>query len=226
MLQTLEQIQRDFNTAQANGKKITLADLIVLGGCAAVEQAARDGGHDLEVPFTPGRTDTTQALTDAESFEPLEPRADGFRNYLEVDEKMPTEAMLVDRAQLLTLSAPEMTVLVGGLRMLDANHGQSPHGVLTQRPGTLSNEFFVNLLDMGIAWTQTSETANTFEGRDRESGELKWTGTRVDLVFGSNSQLRALAEVYAQDDAQEMFVKEFIATWDKVMNLDRFDLKA
>ena len=226
VLQTLEQIQRDFNTAQANGKKITLADLIVLGGCAAVEQAARDGGHDLEVPFTPGRTDTTQALTDAESFEPLEPRADGFRNYLEVDEKMPTEAMLVDRAQLLTLSAPEMTVLVGGLRMLDANHGQSPHGVLTQRPGTLSNEFFVNLLDMGIAWTQTSETANTFEGRDRESGELKWTGTRVDLVFGSNSQLRALAEVYAQDDAQEMFVKEFIATWDKVMNLDRFDLKA
>ena len=226
VLQTLEQIQRDFNTAQANGKKISLADLIVLGGCAAVEQAARDGGHDLEVPFTPGRTDTTQALTDAESFEPLEPRADGFRNYLEVDEKMPTEAMLVDRAQLLTLSAPEMTVLVGGLRMLDANHGQSPHGVLTQRPGTLSNEFFANLLDMGIAWTQTSETANTFEGRDRESGELKWTGTRVDLVFGSNSQLRALAEVYAQDDAQEMFVKEFIATWDKVMNLDRFDLKA
>ncbi len=226
VLQTLEQIQRDFNTAQANGKKISLADLIVLGGCAAVEQAARDGGHDLEVPFTPGRTDTTQALTDAESFEPLEPRADGFRNYLEVDEKMPTEAMLVDRAQLLTLSAPEMTVLVGGLRMLDANHGQSPQGVLTQRPGTLSNDFFVNLLDMGIAWTQTSETANTFEGRDRESGELKWTGTRVDLVFGSNSQLRALAEVYAQDDAQEMFVKEFIATWDKVMNLDRFDLKA
>lgn len=226
VLQTLEQIQRDFNTAQANGKKISLADLIVLGGCAAVEQAARDSGHDLEVPFTPGRTDTTQALTDAESFEPLKPRADGFRNYLEVDEKMPTEAMLVDRAQLLTLSAPEMTVLVGGLRMLDANHGQSPHGVLTQRPGTLSNEFFVNLLDMGIAWTQTSETANTFEGRDRESGELKWTGTRVDLVFGSNSQLRALAEVYAQDDAQEMFVKEFIATWDKVMNLDRFDLKA
>ncbi|MBL4611758.1 catalase/peroxidase HPI [Halopseudomonas sp.] len=226
VLQTLEQIQRDFNMAQANGKKISLADLIVLGGCAAVEQAARDGGHGLEVPFTPGRTDTTQALTDAESFEPLEPRADGFRNYLEVDEKMPTEAMLVDRAQLLTLSAPEMTVLVGGLRMLDANHGQSPHGVLTQRPGTLSNEFFVNLLDMGIAWTQTSETANTFEGRDRESGELKWTGTRVDLVFGSNSQLRALAEVYAQDDAQEMFVKEFIATWDKVMNLDRFDLKA
>ena len=226
VLQTLEQIQRDFNTAQANGKKISLADLIVLGGCAAVEQAARDGGHDLEVPFTPGRTDTTQALTDAESFEPLEPRADGFRNYLEVDEKMPTEAMLVDRAQLLTLSAPEMTVLVGGLRMLDANHGQSPHGVLTQRPGTLSNEFFANLLDMGIAWTQTSETANTFEGRARESGELKWTGTRVDLVFGSNSQLRALAEVYAQDDAQELFVKEFIATWDKVMNLDRFDLKA
>ncbi len=226
VLQTLEQIQRDFNMAQANGKKISLADLIVLGGCAAVEQAARDGGHGLEVPFTPGRTDTTQALTDAESFEPLEPRADGFRNYLEVDEKMPTEAMLVDRAQLLTLSAPEMTVLVGGLRMLDANHGQSPHGVLTQRPGTLSNDFFVNLLDMGIAWTQTSETANTFEGRDRESGELKWTGTRVDLVFGSNSQLRALAEVYAQDDAQEMFVKEFIATWDKVMNLDRFDLKA
>jgi catalase-peroxidase len=226
VLQTLEQIQRDFNTAQANGKKISLADLIVLGGCAAVEQAARDGGHDLEVPFTPGRTDTTQALTDAESFEPLEPRADGFRNYLEVDEKMPTEAMLVDRAQLLTLSAPEMTVLVGGLRMLDANHGQSPHGVLTQRPGTLSNEFFANLLDMGIAWTQTSETANTFEGRARESGELKWTGTRVDLVFGSNSQLRALAEVYAQDDAQELFVKEFIATWGKVMNLDRFDLKA
>ncbi|WP_373184778.1 catalase/peroxidase HPI [Halopseudomonas sp.] len=224
VLDRLEQLQQDFNSAPQNGKKISLADLIVLGGCAAVEKAARAGGHDLEVPFAPGRTDTTQELTDAESFEPLEPRADGFRNYLEVDEKMPTEAILVDRAQLLTLSAPEMTVLIGGLRMLNANHEQSRHGVLTKRPGTLSNDFFVNLLDMGVAWKQTSETANTFEGRDRETGDLKWTGTRVDLVFGSNSQLRALSEVYAQDDAEEMFVKEFITTWDKVMNLDRFDL--
>ena len=226
VLARLEQIQGEFNSAQQGGKKISLADLIVLGGCAAVEKAAHDGGHTLEVPFSPGRTDTPQELTDAESFEPLEPRADGFRNYLEVDEKMPTEAILVDRAQLLTLSAPEMTVLIGGLRMLNANHGQSSHGVLTKRPGVLSNDFFVNLLDMGVAWKQTSETANTFEGRDRETDELKWTGSRVDLVFGSNSQLRALSEVYAQDDAEEMFVREFIATWDKVMNLDRFDLNA
>jgi catalase-peroxidase len=226
VLARLEQIQGEFNSAQQGGKRISLADLIVLGGCAAVEKAARDGGHNLEVPFSPGRTDTTQTLTDAESFEPLEPRADGFRNYLEVDEKMPTESILVDRAQLLTLSAPEMTVLIGGLRMLNANHAQSSHGVLTKRPGVLSNDFFVNLLDMGVAWKQTSETANTFEGRDRETDELKWTGSRVDLVFGSNSQLRALSEVYAQDDAEEMFVREFIATWDKVMNLDRFDLNA
>ncbi|MBL4835906.1 MAG: catalase/peroxidase HPI [Pseudomonas sp.] len=226
VLARLEQIQGEFNSAQQGGKRISLADLIVLGGCAAVEKAARDGGHNLEVPFSPGRTDTTQTLTDAESFEPLEPRADGFRNYLEVDEKMPTESILVDRAQLLTLSAPEMTVLIGGLRMLNANHAQSSHGVLTKRPGVLSNDFFVNLLDMGVAWKQTSETANTFEGRDRETDELKWTGSRVDLVFGSNSQLRALSEVYAQDDAEEMFVREFIATWDKVMNLDRFELNA
>jgi len=226
VLARLEQIQGEFNSAQQGGKRISLADLIVLGGCAAVEKAARDGGHNLEVPFSPGRTDTTQTLTDAESFEPLEPRADGFRNYLEVDEKMPTESILVDRAQLLTLSAPEMTVLIGGLRMLNANHAQSLHGVLTKRPGVLSNDFFVNLLDMGVAWKQTSETANTFEGRDRETDELKWTGSRVDLVFGSNSQLRALSEVYAQDDAEEMFVREFIATWDKVMNLDRFELNA
>jgi len=226
VLARLEQIQGEFNSAQQGGKRISLADLIVLGGCAAVEKAARDGGHNLEVPFSPGRTDTTQTLTDAESFEPLEPRADGFRNYLEVDEKIPTESILVDRAQLLTLSAPEMTVLIGGLRMLNANHAQSSHGVLTKRPGVLSNDFFVNLLDMGVAWKQTSETANTFEGRDRETDELKWTGSRVDLVFGSNSQLRALSEVYAQDDAEEMFVREFIATWDKVMNLDRFDLNA
>ncbi|UAW99634.1 catalase/peroxidase HPI [Halopseudomonas nanhaiensis] len=226
VLGKLESIQQQFNATQQDGKKLSMADLIVLAGCAAVEKAAKDGGHPIEVPFTPGRTDASQEQTDAESFEPLEPGAEGFRNYLAEDRKIPTEALLVDRAQLLTLSAPEMTVLVGGLRVLGANHGQTRHGVFTDRPGVLSNDFFVNLLDMGTAWKQVSETANLFEGRDRESGELKWTGTRVDLVFGSNSQLRALAEVYAQDDFRERFVRDFVTAWTKVMNLDRFDLVA
>jgi catalase-peroxidase len=226
VLQKLEGIQQDFNGAQPTGKKVSLADLIVLGGCAAVEKAASDGGHPIDVPFTPGRTDASQEQTDVESFEPLEPGAEGFRNYLSEDRKMPTEELLVDRAQLLTLSAPEMAVLVGGLRVLGANHGQTGYGVFTARPGVLSNDFFVNLLDMTIAWKQTSDTANHFEARDRETGELKWTGSRVDLVFGSNSQLRAISEVYAQDDSKERFVRDFVKAWTKVMNLDRFDLVA
>lgn len=224
VLKSLEGIQKAFNDAQKRGKRVSLADLIVLGGAAAVEKAARDAGYELDVPFTPGRTDASQEQTDAESFEPLQPQAEGFRNYLAVDKKMPTEALLVDRAQLLTLSAPEMTVLVGGLRVLNANYAQSKHGVFTQRPGILTNDFFVNLLDMGTAWKQVSESANLFEGRDRESNEVKWTGTRVDLVFGSNSQLRALSEVYAQDDSKEKFVQDFVRAWTKVMNLGRFDL--
>jgi catalase-peroxidase len=226
VLQKLEGIQQDFNGAQPTGKKVSLADLIVLGGCAAVEKAASDGGHPIDVPFTPGRTDASQEQTDVESFEPLEPGAEGFRNYLSEDRKMPTEELLVDRAQLLTLSAPEMAVLVGGLRVLGANHGQTGYGVFTARPGVLSNDFFVNLLDMTIAWKQTSDTANHFEARDRETGELKWTGSRVDLVFGSNSQLRAISEVYAQDDSKERFVRDFVKAWTKVMNPDRFDLVA
>ncbi len=224
VLDALERIRTTFNGAQSGGKKVSIADLIVLGGCAAVEHAARKAGHDVEVPFVPGRTDATQAQTDVDSIAVLEPVADGFRNYLKAGLTVSAEELLVDRAQLMTLTAPELAVLVGGMRALNANCGQSPHGVLTKRPGTLTNDFFLNLLDMGTAWRATSETEEVFEGRDRTSGELKWTGTRVDLAFGSNSQLRAVAEVYACDDANEKFVRDFVAAWNKVMNLDRFDV--
>jgi catalase-peroxidase len=224
VLGVLEGIQKAFNAAQTGGKKVSLADLIVLGGTAAVEQAAKKAGHDVEVGFAPGRTDASQAQTDVDSFSVLEPVADGFRNYLKTKYTVSAEELLVDRAQLLTLTAPEMTILVGGLRVLNANTGQSQHGVFTKRPETLTNDFFVNLLDMGTTWTPTTEAGDAFEGRDRATGALKWTGTRVDLVFGSNSQLRALAEVYAQSDAEATFVRGFAAAWTKVMNLDRFDL--
>jgi catalase-peroxidase len=224
VLETLESIQKAFNSAQTGGKKVSLADMIVLGGCAAVEQAAKNAGHNVTVPFTPGRTDASQEQTDVDTFAVLEPIADGFRNYLKTEYSVSAEELLVNRAQLLTLTAPEMTVLIGGLRTLNANVGQSQHGVFTNRPGTLTNDFFVNLLDMNTMWKATSEAEDLFEGRDRATGELKWTGTRVDLVFGSNSQLRAIAEVYGCDDAQEAFVRDFVTVWDKVMNLDRFDL--
>jgi catalase-peroxidase len=224
VLGALEKIQKEFNDAHSGGKRVSLADLIVLGGCAAVEQAARNGGHDVQVPFAPGRTDASQEQTDVESFAVLEPHADGFRNYLKTEQRVPAEELLVDRAQLLTLTAPEMTVLVGGMRALDANSGHSPHGVFTKRPGVLSNDFFVNLLDMSTTWKKAGHDEGTFEGRDRATGELKWTATRADLIFGSNSQLRALAEVYAADDAHEKFTRDFVAAWTKVMNLDRFDL--
>ena len=224
VLQTLERIQEAFNSAQSGRKKVSIADLIVLGGCAGVEKAAKDAGHDVTVPFTPGRTDATQEQTDAESFAVLEPVADGFRNYTKTRYAVPAEKLLVDRAQLLTLTAPEMTVLVGGMRVLDTNFGQSGYGVFTKRPGTLTNDFFVNLLDMGTTWKAVSEDEDLFEGRARATGELKWTGTRVDLIFGSNSQLRALAEVYGCEDSREKFLHDFVKAWDKVMNLDRFDL--
>jgi catalase-peroxidase len=224
VLKALEGIQQEFNRAQSGGKKVSLADLIVLGGCAGVEQAAKNAGHDVTVPFTPGRTDASPEQTDVESFAVLEPAADGFRNYLKTKYAVSAEELLVDRAQLLTLTAPEMTVLVGGMRVLNANFGQSRHGVFTKRPETLTNDFFVNLLDMSTTWKATSEDEDGFEGRDRATGELKWTGTRVDLIFGSNSQLRAVAEVYACEDSQEKFVHDFVAVWNKVMNLDRFDL--
>jgi catalase-peroxidase len=224
VLQTLEGIQQQFNSAQSGGKKVSLADLIVLGGCAGVEQAAKNAGHDVTVPFTPGRTDASQEQTDVESFAVLEPAADGFRNYLKTKYAVSAEELLVDRAQLLTLTAPEMTVLVGGMRVLNANYGGSQHGVFTKRPETLTNDFFVNLLDMDTTWKASSEDENVLEGRDRGTGEFKWTGTRVDLIFGSNSQLRALAEVYGCEDSQEKFLHDFVAVWDKVMNLDRFDL--
>ncbi|RME97205.1 MAG: catalase-peroxidase, partial [Alphaproteobacteria bacterium] len=224
VLETLEGIRKAFNDTAGGNKKISLADLIVLGGCAAIEKAASDAGHDIEVPFTPGRTDASEEQTDADSFAPLEPKADGFRNYLKADYAIPSEDLLLDRAQLLTLSAPEMTVLVGGMRALGANHGGSKHGVFTDRPGKLTNDFFVNLLDMSTEWKPVPDSSELFEGRDRRTGDLKWTGTRVDLIFGSNSQLRALAEVYAQDDAAEKFVQDFVAAWTKVMNADRFDL--
>jgi len=224
VLETLEGVQQAFNDAQTGGKRVSLADLIVLGGCAGVEKAAKDAGHDVEVPFKPGRTDATQEQTDVESFEVLEPEADGFRNYTKTRFTVSPEEMLVDKAQLLTLTAPEMTVLVGGLRVLGANHGGSKHGVFTDRPGQLTNDFFVNLVNMGTEWSPTSDQEDEFEGRDGKTGEVKWTGTRVDLAFGSNSQLRALAEVYAQDDAKEKFVSDFVAAWNKVMNADRFDL--
>lgn len=224
VLQTLEGIQKEFNSAQSGEKKVSLADLIVLGGCAGVEQAAKNAGHDVTVPFTPGRTDASQEQTDVVSFAVLEPIADGFHNYLKAKQAVTAEEMLVDRAQLLTLTAPEMTVLVGGMRVLNANFAQSQHGVFTKRPGTLTNDFFVNLLDMSTTWEATTEDDDVFEGRDRATGALKWTGTRVDLIFGSNSQLRALAEVYACEDSQEKFLHDFVAVWNKVMNLDRFDL--
>jgi catalase-peroxidase len=223
-LQTLERIQQSFNDAQVT-KKVSLADLIVLAGCAAVEQAAKDAGHDVSVPFTPGRTDASREQTDVESFAVLEPTSDGFRNYLGQGHPLPAEHLLVERARLLTLSAPEMTVLVGGLRALNANARRSDVGVFTKRPGTLTNDFFVNLLDVDTEWRPTSDAAETFEGRRRGTAEIKWTGSRVDLVFGANSELRALAEVYACDDAREKFVHDFVAAWAKVMNLDRFELR-
>ena len=224
VLRTLEGIQQDFNRSQSGGKKVSLADVIVLGGSAAVEEAARKAGYDVQVPFSPGRTDASQEMTDVDSFAVLEPKADGFRNYAGPGVDRPAEQMLVDRAQLLTLSAPEMTVLVGGMRVLNANYGDSQEGVFTKRPEALTNDFFVNLLDMGTEWQKSAKSKNVFEGRDRETGKVKWTGTRVDLVFGSNSQLRAIAEAYASDDSQEKFVNDFVAAWSKVMDLDRFDL--
>jgi len=224
VLQVLEGIQKEFNSAQSSGKKVSLADLIVLSGCAGVEQAAKNAGHDITVPFNPGRTDASQEQTDVESFAVLEPVADGFRNYLKTKYAISAEELLVDRAQLLTLTAPEMTVLIGGMRVLNANFRQSQHGVFTKRPEALTNDFFVNLLDMSTTWKATSEDKEVFEGRGRATDELKWTGTRVDLIFGSNSRLRAIAEVYACEDSQEKFLQDFVAAWDKVMNLDRFDL--
>ena len=224
VLKVFKNIQKEFNNRK-DGKKVSLADLIVLGGCAAVEAAAKAAGHKIEVPFTPGRMDASQAQTDVESFSVLEPEADGFRNYQKTAYTVAAEEMLVDKAQLLTLSAPEMTALIGGLRVLGANYGNSKHGVFTNEVGKLTNDFFVNLLDMGTVWKPMSDKGDTFEGRDRKTGKVKWTGTRVDLIFGSNSQLRALAEVYAQDDAKQKFVKDFVAAWNKVMNLDRFDVK-
>jgi len=225
VLQALEGIRSEFGAAQPGGKKISLADLIVLAGGAGIEQAARDAGHEVTVPFAPGRTDASQGQTDVASFAPLEPIADGFRNYLKARYSVPAEALLIDKAQLLTLTAPEMTVLVGGLRVLGANAGQNRHGVFTAKPGSLSNDFFVNLLDMGTAWKPVSDNQEQFEGRDTRTGEVKWTGTRVDLVFGSNAQLRAIAEVYASSDSKQKFVDDFVAAWVKVMDLDRFDLK-
>ena len=224
VLQALEKVQQDFNSSQSGGKMVSLADVIVLGGCAAVEQAAKNAGHEVQVPFSPGRTDASQEQTDVDSFAVLEPTADGFRNYLQGDHDQSAEELLVDRAQLLTLTAPEMTVLVGGMRALNANADHSEHGVLTNRSETLTNDFFVNLLDRNTKWEATSPASQVFEGRDQATGEIKWTGTRVDLIFGSNSQLRAIAEVYACDDAQQAFVHDFVAAWNKVMNLDRFDL--
>ena len=224
VLKTLEGIQSAFNSAQSGGKKVSLADLIVLGGCAGVEQAAKNAGHEVTVPFSPGRTDASQEQTDAASFAVLEPKADGFRNYQKAKYAVSAEEMLVDKAQLLTLTAPEMTVLIGGMRVLSANFGGSKHGVFTKRPEALTNDFFVNLLDMGTTWKAASKDGDVFEGRDRKTGELKWTGTRVDLIFGANSQLRALAEVYGCKDSQEKFLHDFVAVWNKVMNLDRFDL--
>jgi catalase-peroxidase len=227
VLQTLEAIQQEFNNSQSGGqsggKRVSLADLIVLGGCAGVEQAAKNAGRDVTVPFRPGRTDASQEQTDVQSFAVLEPKADGFRNYLKAGQSLSAEELLVDRSQLLTLSAPEMTVLVGGLRVLNVNFGQSPHGVFTQRPETLTNDFFINLLDLGTTWKAASDAQDLFEGRDRKTGALKWTGSRVDLIFGSNSQLRALAEVYGCEDSQPRFVHDFVAAWAKVMNLDRYD---
>jgi catalase-peroxidase len=223
VLRTLEKIQAGFNAAQTGGKKVSLADLIVLGGCAGVEKAAKSAGHEVRVPFSPGRTDASPEQTDVEAFAVLEPTADGFRNYLRGSDRRRPEELLIDRSSLLSLTAPEMTVLVGGLRVLGANHGHSGHGVFTARPGSLTNDFFVNLLDMGTEW-RVSSTEHVYEGVDRKTGQVRWTGTSVDLIFGSHSQLRAVAEVYACDDGQQRFVRDFVSAWDKVMNLDRFDL--
>ena len=223
-MQTLERIQKDFNSSQSGGKKVSLADLIVLGGCAAVEEAAKKAGHDVQVPFSPGRTDASQEMTDVASFAVLEPTVDGFRNFLGHELDRPAEETLVDRAHLLTLTAPEMTVLIGGMRVLGTNVGDPKLGVFTKQPGTLTNDFFVNLLDMSTEWKKSPKCEFFFEGRDRKTSEVKWTATSVDLVFGSNSQLRAIAEVYASADARQKFVNDFVAVWNKVMNLDRFDL--
>ena len=225
VLPRLEAIQQDFNRAQSGGKKVSLADLIVLGGAAAIEQAAKSAGNTVQVPFTPGRADALQAQTDVASFAVLEPVADGFRNYYRNDQSMSPADMLVDRAKLLTLSVPEMSVLIGGMRTLNANAGQAAHGVFTNRPGTLSNDFFVNLLDMSTKWSKSSTSESLYEGRDRKTGNVKWTATPVDLLFGSNSELRTVAEVYASADGKENFVQEFVKSWTKVMNLDRFDLR-
>jgi catalase-peroxidase len=224
VLNVLETVRKDFNGTLSGGKQVSLADVIVLGGCAAVEKAAQQAGYEIQVPFSPGRTDASQEMTDVASFAVLEPTADGFRNYCREGHDRPAEELLLDRAQLLTLTAPEMTVLVGGLRVLDTNFGNTRLGVFTERPGVLTNDFFVNLLDMGTKWQKPEEGKSVYEGRDRKTGEVKWTGTSVDLVFGSNSQLRAIAEVYASNDAQQAFVRDFVAAWNKVMNLDRFDL--
>jgi catalase-peroxidase len=224
VLKTLESIQKTFNKSATAGKKVSLADLIVLAGCAGVEQAAKNAGHKVTVPFTPGRMDASEKQTDAASFAVLEPVADGFRNYLKTKFSVAAEDLLIDKAQLLTLTAPEMTVLIGGMRVLNVNYAKSQHGVFTKRPETLTNDFFVNLLDMSTEWKATAQDADVFEGRDRATGKVKWTATRVDLIFGSNSQLRALAEVYACADAPKKFVQDFVAAWHKVMNLDRFDL--
>ena len=224
VLQTLERIQTEFNDSQTGGKRVSLADLIVLAGCAGVEQAAKNAGENVQVPFSPGRTDASQEWTDVESFAVLEPTADGFRNYLQGEHRESAEDLLVEQACMLTLTAPEMTALVGGMRVLNGNTAQSEHGVFTNQPGTLTNDYFVNLLDMDTEWQASSTAQDVFEGRDRRTGDLKWTGTRVDLVFGSSSELRAIAEVYGCDDAQQAFVRDFVVAWDKVMNLDRFDL--
>jgi catalase-peroxidase len=224
ILRTLENIQSEFNDLTGQ-KKVSIADLIVLGGCAGIELAAKNSGFDVSIPFFPGRTDASQEQTDVDAFTVLEPKADGFRNYLKNKFSVRPEELLIDRAQLLTLTAPEMTVLIGGLRVLNTNYGKSPHGVFTNRPETLTNDFFVNLIDMSTVWKPISEEADVFEGRDRKTGELKWTGTRIDLIFGSNSQLRAISEVYASEDSQEKFINDFVSAWNKVMNADRFDLK-
>ena len=225
VLRTLETIQQDFNSSQSAGKKVSMADLVVLGGCAAVEAAAKKGGHEIEVPFSPGRTDATQEMTDVESMAVLEPTTDGFRNYFGHTHDRPAEELLIDRAQKLTLTAPELTVLVGGMRVLNTNTSFPQLGVLTKRPEALTNDFFVNLLDMSTQWQKSAMCTHFFEGRDSKTGEVKWTGSSVDLVFGSNSQLRALAEVYASEESQQKFVNDFVAAWTKVMNLDRFDLQ-
>jgi len=225
VIKTLEGMQSDFNNAQTGGKKVSLADLIILGGDAAIEQAAKQAGHDVSVLFTPGRTDATQEMTDMKSFEVLKPTADGFRNYFDDSNKMSPSQMLVDKAKMLNLTVPEMTVLVGGMRVLNANTGHSQYGVFTDKPGTLNNDFFINLLDMSTQWKKSSQTEGVYEGHDRKTGKLKWKATSVDLIFGSNSELRAVAEVYATDDSQEKFVRDFVNAWGKVMTLDRFDLK-